>query len=297
MKIFFALKSGVIRSFKSWKGILVVWLVTLIMAAMVALPLMGAFESGLGSSMITERLTDGIDIEVFSDFEGFGRIVASLGTGLFVIVIVYFLVNAFLTGGLFAGVRETNVSLSFSSFWRASAANFGPFMCILLIMNLLIILLFLIVFKVPFSVLNSGIQEEMKAIKTGLVIFSFFLLLFTIMIPVTDYARAWQVTQEKNRCLRAIGFGFSRTFRTFFSSWMLIIIVLIVQLLYWWLVMKVLPGMKPSTGEGIILFFILSQVMFIIKILLKVYRYGCITSMMELTDSKISVLTPENPPL
>ena len=291
MKIFFALKSGVIRSFKSWKGILAVWLVTLIMAAMVALPLKGAFKSGLGSSMITERLADGIDLEVFSDFEGFGRIVASFGNGLFVIVIVYFIVNAFLTGGLFAGVRETKISLSFSSFWRTSAANFGPFLGILLIMNLLIILLFLTVFIIPFSVISTGSQEEIKIIKAGVVIFSVFLLLFTIMIPVTDYARAWQVTQEKNRCLKAIGFGFSRTFRTFFSSWILIIILLIVQLLYWWLVMKILPGMKPSTGEEIILFFILSQVMFMIKILLKVYRYGCITSIMELTDSKIKVMS------
>lgn len=254
------------------------------MAAMVALPVKGALRSGLGSSMITGRLADGIDIEVFSDIEGLGRIIASFGYGLLLLIILYFIVNAFLTGGLFAGVRETKVSLSFSSFWRASASNFLPFMGILLIMNLLIIILFLIVFVVPFSVLIADVHDEMEVLKTGVIIFSVFLLLFTIMIPVSDYARSWQVTQERNRCFRAIGFGFGRTFRTFFSSWTLILIVLIIQLLYWWLVMKVLPGMKLLSEEEIILFFIISQAMFVIRIFLKVYRYGCITSMMELTD-------------
>jgi hypothetical protein len=105
--------------------------------------------------------------------------------------------------------------------------------------------------------------------------------LISIIILVADYARAWQVTNESNACFRAIGFGFSQTFRTFLSSYPLMIILLTVQLLYGWLVLSILPGLKPLTGGGVLQLFLLSQFLFFIKILLKAWRYGSVTSMME----------------
>jgi hypothetical protein len=39
--------------------------------------------------------------------------------------------------------------------------------------------------------------------------------------------------------------------------------------------------MKPDTGTGIFLMFLLSQIMFIVKIYLRTWRYGIITSKFE----------------
>ena len=67
MKIFKSLASGFCRTLKAWKGILLIWFGSLLMVSLVALPLKGFLKSALGGSMITERLKDGIDIEVLGD--------------------------------------------------------------------------------------------------------------------------------------------------------------------------------------------------------------------------------------
>lgn len=42
-----------------------------------------------------------------------------------------------------------------------------------------------------------------------------------------------------------------------------------------------IPGIRPFTGGGILLLFILSQLLFFIKVMLKAWRYGSVTSLME----------------
>jgi hypothetical protein len=61
-----------------------------------------------------------------------------------------------------------------------------------------------------------------------------------------------------------------------------------VQALYGWLVLRLLASIRPVTGGGIILMFILSQILFFIKIVLKAWRYGSVTSTMELTITTIT---------
>ncbi len=67
MKIFKALASGFCKTLKAWRGILVIWLGSLLTVSLVALPVKAFLKSALGGSMITERLKDGIDIEVLGD--------------------------------------------------------------------------------------------------------------------------------------------------------------------------------------------------------------------------------------
>jgi hypothetical protein len=117
--------------------------------------------------------------------------------------------------------------------------------------------------------------------KTIMIVLPVFLLILAIMLLVADYARAWLVSNGQNSCFKAIGFGFAKTFRTFFSSYALMIILLAVQIFYGWLILTIIPGMKPATGGAVFFLFLLSQILFFIKILLKVWRYGAVTSLME----------------
>ena len=116
---------------------------------------------------------------------------------------------------------------------------------------------------------------------------TWFFLLLIILLLVVDYARAWQVIQARNRPLKAIGFGFSLTFRTFKSSYPLMIFIMAIQIIYGWLILNIIPGMNPVTGGGVLLLFLLSQILFIVKIFLKLWRYGSVTSMMELIPKQV----------
>ncbi len=290
MKIFISLETGILRSVKSWKGIVIVWLCSLLLVSLVAIPMKGALKSGLGNSMITEKLANGINVEVFADLgTAFRSLFSYFSTGLFMVLFVGFLINSFLSGGLFDSLKGISGTFSPVKFFIASAKNFWSFVIISLIISLAVILLAILIVVIPVSIVSHAeSSSEGAALKTGIILTSFFLLILVLLLLVADYTRAWQVSHDKNECFKALGFGFSQTFRTFFSSYPLMLILLVVQLLYGWLVLIVLPGIKPVTEGGIVLLFILSQFLFFIKILLKVWRYGSVTKMMELHFERLN---------
>jgi hypothetical protein len=284
MKIFISLETGILRSLKSWKGIVIVWLTSLLLVSLVALPMKGALKAGLGNSMITEKLANGINVEVFADLgTTFRSLISYFSNGLFMVLVVGFLINSFLSGGLFDILKRISGTFSPVKFFIASAKNFWSFVIISLIISLAVLLFAILIIVIPVSIVSHAeSSSEGAAFKTGIILTSFFLLIVVLLLLVADYARVWQVSHDKNECFKALGFGFSHTFRTFFSSYPLMLILLVVQILYGWLVLIVLAGIRPVTEGGIVMLFILSQFLFFIKILLKVWRYGSVTRMMEL---------------
>ena len=295
MKIFISIKAGLLRSSNSWKGILIIWLCSLLLVSLVAIPLKGALKSGFGSSMITEMLKNGINVEVFADLgANFRGIFSSFSSGLFMAILVGFLINSFLSGGLFNSLRGLSEKFSAGDFFRASAKNFWSFLIITFIISVIILLLIIIIIVIPIAIVGQNeVTSEGAAFRTGIILTSIFILFLPILLLVADYARAWQVDHEKNSGFKAIGFGFSRTFRTFISSYSLMLILMIIQILYGWLVLNTIAGIKPVTGGGVFLLFILSQLLFIIKILLKGWRYGSVTRLMEINSIILTSASPD----
>jgi hypothetical protein len=106
-------------------------------------------------------------------------------------------------------------------------------------------------------------------------------VILPILLLVSDYARVWQVRSSDSAGFKAIGIGFKQTFKYFISSYPVMFINMTIQLLFSWFMMKFVLGMGPQEGGGIFLLFVLTQFLFIIKILLRVWRYGSVTSMFE----------------
>ena len=283
MKIYESVKAGILSSARSWKGILIIWFYYLVIVSLLAFPMKGALGTGLGSSMITEMLRKGINIEVFADLEaGLRSLISYFTNGFLIILFIGCVVNSFLTGGLFNSLKRSSGTFSASEFFRASAKNFWPFLVISTTICLIVLVLAILIIVIPVSLVsNADITTEGAAFKTGVISASLFLLILIILLLAADYARAWQVVHDRSAGFKALGFGFSRTFRTFSSSYPLMIILVVIQLLYGWLVLSTLPEIEPGSEGGIILLFLLSQFMFIIKIFLKVWRYGSVTWMSE----------------
>jgi hypothetical protein len=285
MKIFIAVQSAIMGSLKSWRVLLIMWFVSLLLVSLVVIPMKGALNSDFRTSMITEKFSDGFNIEVFTDLgTNLKSLISYFTAGFFMVIFIGFLLNAFMTGGLFNSLRKTNADFSVVESFRVSAKKFWSFLGISLIINVIgiILLAVVIIFPTAIATLSQGEMPAGSAVfKMIIIVLPVFLLLLTLLLLVADYARAWQVAKEPNNCFRAVGFGFRQTFRTFFSSYLLMILLLIVQFLYGWLVISILPGMRPVTGRGVFLLFILSQFLFFVKILLKAWLYGSVTSLME----------------
>ncbi len=285
MRLSTAIRSGLINAFRTWKGIIIVWLFSLILIALAALPERSILYSGLGKSMITEKLAGALNFEILGDLgKTLTSFIFSSYSGLILVILFAILLNAFLTGGLFDSLKAGSGRLSGGGFFRASAGNFWSFLIITLIISLIILVIFVLLVVIPMAVIgNSEVRAEGSLIKTGMIVLPLFLLLATVLLLVADYSRACKVRNAGKGCFRAIGYGFSQTFRTFFPSFGLMIILLVFQCLFGWAVMKVLVRFKPDTGTGVFLLFLLSQLFFLLRILLKTWRYGAVTSLMEQT--------------
>jgi hypothetical protein len=288
MKILIAFKYSALRSLSMWKGVLLIWFSSLLTAGMIAVPLKHALLSGFSDSMITGRLAHGISLEVFSDL---GPVMKSLMSfmsgGLIMAVLVWFLLNAFFTGGVFHGLKNNATDFTIGHFLRDSAGAFWSFLVINSIMTAIFLVVLFLVVILPVSLVSQSGSPDDRAIMIAVRLSLYlFLLIASILLLSADYARAWQAANKRNACFRAIGFGFGHTFRTFFLSWPAMVLILVVQALFGWLVISVLPVYSPVSVSGVYLLFFMSQFFFFVKILLKVWRYGCVTSLMEQKKNK-----------
>jgi hypothetical protein len=283
LKILNSLRFGFLRSGKVWRGVLIVWFVSLLLVSLVAMPMKSALTAGLGNSTISEQFKNGINIEVFADLRAnAGSLGSYFSEGLIMLILICFAVNSFLTGGLFWSLRKESPGFSPQEFFRASAEKFWSFTVISLVYWLLILFLLLLVVIVPVSfIVASERATDYLIINSAILLSSLFLFGVIIILISADYSRAWQSARKESSSFKAINFGFRETFRSFYSSYPMMLIIMLIQVFYMWLVLKLLHGIQPETGAGIVILFLASQFLFILKIFLKTCRYGSITVMME----------------
>ena len=149
MKIFESLKIGAIRSVKAWKGVLIMYSLTLFLIALIALPVKTGIKSVLGSSMVTELLSKGISLDVISDFgTNLNTIISSLSFGLFLILLLGGLMNVFLAGGLFSILKQSEKKPSAALFFEGGASNFLSFLIITVVSSLMILFIGFIIIDI-----------------------------------------------------------------------------------------------------------------------------------------------------
>jgi hypothetical protein len=283
MKILNSILSGARVGLKSWKGILITWLFTLMLVSVLAIPFKSALKSAFGNSMITEKLAHGLTSEIFTDLGSSVKVIMSFfTTGLLILMFVGFLMNVFLAGGQFSFLRKDSPNRSTSEFFRTSGRNFWSFLVVTILTRFIINFLAGITFLAPILILTTS---KSVSLNSSIIVLSIAaiasVIVISIMLLVTDYARAWQVSVERLSCFKALGFGFRETFKRFWSSLPLMVLMLVVQILFILIVFVIVTGWIPDTGGGVVLLFVVSQLLFITKIFLKIWRYGSVTALME----------------
>jgi hypothetical protein len=286
MKILSSLKSGFYRALKVWKGILIAWLVMLILVSFITIPLRGGLRSGFGNSMITEKLAEGFDLEAYMDLgPTLKTLISSASSGFLFIFLIGFAANAFITGGLFGSLRRNCIGFSSCEFFGNGARNFWSFLMISVIITLIVIFLSFFIIGIPFLIIStSETISEKGAFMTGISAILVFLILLPLLLIVADYARAKKASDESFSWSRSLGFGFSLTFRNFWSSYLMMLLLILCQVIPVILILAILPGWEPLKGGGVFLLLIVSQLILYARLLLKTWRYGSFTALMEETN-------------
>ncbi len=163
---------------------------------------------------------------------------------MLLLILTGILLGAFLNGGIFDSLKASGERFSFSGFFRASAKNFWPFLLISLIIIAIICFASLLIIGLPMVIATSGDSgSEKLPIMTAVLSFSLLCLVSMLFILAADYARAWHVAQDKQAAFKALGFGFSRTFGTFISSYPMMLVLSLIITLFTFIVMKLMARM------------------------------------------------------
>jgi hypothetical protein len=233
--------------------------------------------------MITEKLANGFDIEVFADLGSALKSLLSFFTAGFMFVyLIGFIMNAFLTAGLFGSVKKESGKFSSQEFFRACSKNFWSFLIITLIIDVIIYFFSGLFLVIPIAIADlSETISEKTAFTIMIIAIIFYLLLLPVFLLAADYARAWKSANENESGFKAIGVGFSRTFKNFWSSYIMMILLILAQVVLGIFIMLIFPAWRPVTSGGVFLLLIISQLLFYARLLLKTWRYASVTSLME----------------
>ncbi len=284
MKFIKAFTSGATRALRSVKALLLIWLLTFSVLAVFSLPLKSFLNNAFGSTASTSLLNDGFNISFFLDLgQSFSPMMSAITGGILIVLIIFFFLYTFLNGGLFDSLLENKWAYKPSDFFRSSARYFLSYLAIMILVLLMILAAMFLIIGLPLIIQRAGSSGSEEATWKLLSILRIVaLLILPIFLLVVDYSRVWLAANNHGKVFKALGYGFKGTFKSFFGSYFFMLIMVIVQGLYAVLVVKLISGYSPDSSGGLFLLFLMSQVLFFIKLYLRALRYGGVTAMYQL---------------
>jgi len=278
MKLGKAITAGFTRATRSFKPILIIWLFSVIGISILMLPLKSSVLSDIGNSMGADMIREAFSIDFWAGLDVTMPMLGGLIKGLFYLIFLYFLLNVFLNGGLFDSLRANVCGYPLKEFFRAAALNFFSFLAVTLLVLLMIIFAAGLIIGVPVLIVQAGSGGEVALFKVLYITRIVLVLAIPVFLLVLDYSRAWLAASNKKLIFKALGYGFKETFSSFLSSYLFMIMIVAVQTGFLFLVSKVM-SFTPGTTGGLFVLFLISQAMFIIKLFLRAWRYGGVTTL------------------
>ncbi len=277
MDVFRILKKGAVATASSYKILLTVWIITLVMIMFVALPLKSSFKSVFGNSMITEKLSDGFDMGLAGDMgKAFGQLMASATTGGLLLLLAGFLLYTFFAGGLFTRFTTAWGGLKVSAFMKASAHNFLPFLLIALMMCLIIGVYTALVIGIPIGVMMAVSGGSLPLSGLMKIFYVIWVLGLPVWLFVADYSRRWIAATGSHRVFRAIGQGFTALKKRFWLSYITVFVILILNVVFASGSLWFTACAMPDKGIMIFVFFMATQLLFLSRLFMKAWRYASV---------------------
>lgn len=283
MKIFDSLTTGFLRALKAWKGVLIITISLLIAALLIINPVKRALNLAFGSSIALNEFLQNSSFDILVDLSnnitGLRSIFAS---GILLLIPAGILFYTFFSGGLFSYLRKDQGRFSVARFFKESAQYFWPFLGITLLISLMGLFVSLFLTGIIYGI-SSVAESDSVTLQTILKAVSVLVMVvvMSVIFLIADYSRAHCVSDNKPPLFKSIGYGFKSTFGKFFPSFLMMVILIIVQVFFVWLITLLIMSWNPRSGIILFIMFVLSQVLVFVRMLLRSWRYGSVTSLME----------------
>lgn len=277
MSFFKTLERGAVSAASSYKLILFIWVTTLVLVLAVGFPLRSFLNMIFGNSMAIERLNDGFDAGLAGDIgKPFGALMAAVSAGTLLTGTAGFFIMTFFSGGLFKRYSLAWGELKVSDFLRASAGNFIPFFKIALLMMLIIGAYSFLLLGVPGIV---GLIASESPVPTGsgsYILYGAWALGLPVWLFVADASRRWIAATGSRKVFRALGAGFRALRERFWRSYLTVLAIMVINAAFVIALIWFASTATPDRGIFVFLFFIATQALFIIRLMMKAWRYAAV---------------------
>lgn len=254
---------GISSANRTWRVIVILYGSILLLAAVAAFGFYSSLSSGMGDSMLPERVLEGFDSTVFNDFMRANK--GFLGPFLvqgFWLTIFWMILNTLFGGGILAALKRGSSS-SLAEFFSDCGTYLGRFFLLLLISIFLLGIfgsVWMMIVGVLYSAMTAGSITEVPNVIGFFVAGVVFLIPMIIIMMIMDYARIRIVVEETQSVLAAAWQSTKFVFINFFAAFgwqLLMLLVLLFLTVLYWLISEELP---METGLGIFLVFLIQQI-------------------------------------
>jgi hypothetical protein len=294
--------TGVTRALSARRLILTLWLINLLAAAALAVPLGASLQSSIGASLVHERLRAGFDMGWFGELQGTAQGLLStftptvVGAGAFLnnleawltgdlwrgvpaIVVagsIYLLLWTFLQGGILMRLSLREEGRSAAGFFASSGRFFVRFLGLAVMSGVLYAGIYRLgrwLFP-AIEQLSRDVTVERPVLLLAVGAALLIALLLCLVNLVFDYARLATVVEGRRNPLRAAYHAFRLVLRNPRQTLGLYLIVAAAGLLLLAIYARFAPGALQSTVPGIVLAFVGAQVYLVVKLVLRLVLYG-----------------------
>lgn len=280
MRLFSVLKNGAVKAAGSYKPLITMWVITLFMILLVAMPLKLGLKMIFSKSFATDRLLDGFDAGLTGDMgPAFGNLLGSATYGGFLLLVAGFLLYTFFAGGLFACYTRSYGSFKITSFLRSSGYYFFTYLGIGILVLLMIFVWTLVIIGIPSGVTGSVAKDPFAAMAVLKIMAVVWALGLPVWFLVADRARVWVASTGIRKVSRALGAGFSSLRTGFKVSYLAVLIIFLLNLAFLGLAFAFTAGALPEKGFLLTLFFLATQAMFVVRIFMKAWRYATVSEL------------------
>lgn len=285
--------------FKGWSSAirykrmtLILYLFNFILALLSAFPVSGFLGQSVGRSMSLERSVPGFDYTFWSEMKQvFGDQINAILDQAIWFVILYLIISIFLMGGILTIFKNNPERFSLKLFWQGASKYFWRLVRLtvyFLSSHVVLLVLFLSIFSAMTNGLNPfKLESEEQLLNAFFVVAPIYLLCFTTLTLVQDYAKIELVHRDPKWLTSTFWGSFKKVFqnfRSFFSLYLLNMLTLgLVFLVYW----QISDRIIPDTMSSIALLFLIGQIFIILRILIKLLNLAGITHLYQWTRGHV----------
>ncbi len=278
MKILSSYFNGFVSAYKVKKLVTTIFLITLFLALILAIPFGNTIKNKAGNSMAFISLIKDFNYPVYKDFMNqyadaiYPFISVAIWTGIF-----YLLFTIFFEGGILDILIRNERKYSLTTFWGANARYFSRFLRHAIYSIIIQVVIALAVYIPVVNILDS-VSATVESEKTLFYIFLtgviIHLIFFIFILTVTDYAKIMMVENKKYKPFKTLFKSFKFVLKHFLSTYILYLSLLIVPVVLLIVYFGLEAQIGMSTGIQILIILIIQQLFIWCRVFIKIWILG-----------------------